>query len=47
MNLKDQIKALRKSHGLSQQELAEKAGISRVSIGQIERGNATPSISNL
>lgn len=46
-DLSHQIKALRKSHGLSQQELADKAGISRVSIGQIERGNAIPSIPNL
>ena len=46
-SLPQQIKALRKSHGLSQKELAEKAGLSRVSIGQIELGNAMPSIPNL
>lgn len=47
IDLSQQIKALRKSLGLSQQELADKAGISRVSIGQIERSNAIPSIPNL
>jgi len=47
MNLSEQIKSLRKSHGLSQQELADFADISRVSIGQIERGNTIPSIPSL
>lgn len=32
------LKSLRKERGLSQEELSQKAGISRVTLGKIERG---------
>lgn len=38
MNLGRAIKELRKSEGLSQQELAEAAGITQAALSQIERG---------
>lgn len=38
------IAALRDKKGLSQTELAEKSGVSRVMIGKYERGEAMPSI---
>lgn len=47
MNISKQIKELRKSCGFSQQELADKSGLSRVSIGQIERGQSAPTLKNI
>ena len=41
------VSTLRKAKGWTQQELADRSDLSRVTIGQIERGNAEPSISNL
>lgn len=41
------IRAIRKSLGLSQEELAERAGIHRVSIAKYESGNTKPTIQNL
>lgn len=35
------IKTMRKSSGMSQQELADQVGLSRVSISEIERGGNT------
>jgi len=36
------LRALRQSRGLTQEVLAERAGVSSVTIGQIERGAADP-----
>lgn len=41
------VKQMREYRNLTQEELAVKSGLSRVTIGQIERGNAEPSIGNL
>ncbi len=38
------IAALRDEKGLSQSDLADKSGVSRVMIGKYERGEAVPSI---
>lgn len=38
------IQKLRKQKGLSQEELAEKLGFSRVYMGYIEQGRETPSL---
>ena len=40
----NQIKEHRLQLGLTQEELAEKAGVSRQSINSIERGRYTPSL---
>ena len=42
--MKNTLKALRKSQGLSQQDLAERLGVSRQSIISIERGRYDPSL---
>ncbi len=42
--LGDNVKALRLSHGLSQEELAFRAGLDRTYISQIERGISNPSV---
>jgi HTH-type transcriptional regulator/antitoxin HipB len=36
------IAAVRRAHGLSQDELARRLGVSRVWLGQVERGKASP-----
>ncbi|GLT00146.1 hypothetical protein GCM10007897_15300 [Sphingobium jiangsuense] len=36
----DELKELRKALGLSQQEFADALGVSRVLVGQMERGQA-------
>lgn len=41
------VKERRELRGLTQADLAKKAGISRVRIGQIERGEAEPSVGTL
>lgn len=41
------IVQLRKEHGLSQRELAEKAGITHSAISSIENGKVSPSVSSL
>ncbi len=41
------VKEQRELRGLTQADLAKKAGISRVRIGQIERGEAEPSVGTL
>lgn len=38
------IQKLRKNAGLTQEELAEKVGVSRAYIGYIEQGRNTPSL---
>jgi transcriptional regulator with XRE-family HTH domain len=40
------IRAFRKSRGLSQQALADKAGLDRKTINRIERGHFAPTMSN-
>lgn len=47
MDLGDRIQMLRKQQGLSQEELADRLGLSRQAIGKWESGNATPNIDNL
>ena len=37
-NFADSLRTIRKKHGLSQQKLAEKAGLSYVMIAKIEQG---------
>jgi transcriptional regulator with XRE-family HTH domain len=41
------LRALRKRSGLTQQQLADAAGLDRAYLGAIERGEANPSLSNL
>jgi len=41
------IRGFRESRGLSQEGLAELAGLSRSFLGEIERGDAVPSIETL
>lgn len=43
LNFKDIIKKLRQERGLSQQELAQKTGLSASSIGMYEQGRRKPS----
>lgn len=47
MTFKDNLLRLRKEHNLSQEELAEKLGVSRQAISKWETGTATPELSNL
>ncbi len=42
--LGNRIQKLRKETGLTQEEFAEKLGISRTHMGHIEQGRKTPSI---
>ena len=41
------IRACREQRGLSQEALAELAGLSRGFLGEIERGEAVPSVDSL
>jgi putative transcriptional regulator len=41
--LKNNLKVLRAKHNLSQEELAEKVGVTRVTINNIENGKWAPS----
>ena len=47
MNPGSRIQALRKQQGLSQEELADRLGLSRQAIGKWESGSSMPSIDNL
>lgn len=49
MNLEiaNRLVSLRKAHGLSQEKLAEKLGVSRQAISKWERGEASPDTDNL
>ena len=44
MSVGENIKRLREGAGLTQQELADKVGVGRTWIAQIERGAKCPSI---
>lgn len=44
MNVGDNIRRLRKDRELTQETLAEQAGISRPMLTQIERGTRNPSL---
>lgn len=41
------LQGLRKSRGLTQEQVAERLGMDRVSIGYIEQGKRTPKLSTL
>ena len=47
MNIADRIQCLRKNKGLSQEELADKVGVSRQAVSKWESGASDPSTSNL
>lgn len=47
MKLSDKIVRLRKSNGMSQEELADKLGISRQAISRWEMGTAMPDATNI
>lgn len=45
--LADSIISLRRKHGFSQEQLAEKIGVTRQAISNWERGTATPDVETL
>jgi transcriptional regulator with XRE-family HTH domain len=45
-HLAQTIRAFRKSRGLSQADLAQKAGLDRKTINRIEKGHYAPTMSN-
>ena len=47
MELAEQIAALRKKHGFSQEELGEKLGVSRQAVSKWESGQAVPELEKL
>ena len=47
MELKERLAQLRKDHGLSQNDLADKLNVSRQAISRWEQGTAVPSSDNL
>lgn len=47
MTLSDRLQKLRKTHNLSQEQLAEKLDVSRQAISKWESGQANPDINNL
>ena len=47
MELKERLVQLRKDHGLSQNDLADKLNVSRQAISRWEQGTAVPSSDNL
>ncbi len=47
MNLSKKVFELRKAHGLSQEQLAEKLGVSRQSISKWESGESIPELERL
>lgn len=44
MNIADRIQHLRKTEGLSQEELADKVGVSRQAVSKWESGQSTPDL---
>ena len=42
--MKNNIRAVRTEHGMTQEELAEKIGVSRQTINAIEKGKFDPSL---
>ena len=47
MSLSEKLQTLRKENGLSQEELAEKLGISRQAVSKWESGQSTPDLNKL
>ena len=47
MNIADRIQYLRKQKGYSQEELADKVGVSRQAVSKWENGSSDPSTTNL
>lgn len=47
MMLSERIYALRRKHGMSQEQLAEKAGVSRQAVSKWETGQSTPELEKL
>lgn len=45
LRISEVIREKRKAKGLTQEELAEKVGVSAGYVGQVERGELTPSLS--
>ena len=44
VGLKNKLEEIRKQHGITQEELAEKLEVSRQTIGSLENGRYNPSI---
>lgn len=44
MALKNKLEEIRKQHGITQEELADKLEVSRQTIGSLENGRYNPSI---
>lgn len=42
--MKNRLEEIRKNHGITQEELAEKLEVSRQTIGSLENGRYNPSI---
>lgn len=47
MNVGVRLKSVRKKHGLSQRELAKRAGVTNSTISMIEKDSVSPSVSSL
>ena len=47
MNIADRIQHLRKSRGISQEELAEQIGVSRQAVSKWESGQSTPDLEKI
>lgn len=47
MNISEEISSLRKTHDLTQEQLAEKLDVSRQSISKWESGQAMPEVDKL
>lgn len=47
MNIGDKLRALREQHGLSQRELASRAGLTNGTISLIEKNRTSPSVASL
>ncbi|MEI8608588.1 helix-turn-helix domain-containing protein [Enterovibrio sp. Hal110] len=47
MDIGANLKAIRKSRGLSQRELAKRAGVTNSTISMIEKNSVSPSVSSL
>ena len=47
IRLSENIRALRRRHGLTQEQLAEALGVSRQTVSKWENGTATPELEKL